>query len=263
MEVFHFVAHQLKDTPLFDAEIQPTQPTTSGSIYNDFDNSTSSLLYSRGEEWFCYSQVPPSQESNQTSDPIEEALDAAVMTTDAAEGVHYEHLQWESEYFDNYSEKDELEYYQKVYDLATKDEIWDEINISTEAITMFHRRLRTDWEGPDSVFDAWLIRNELQRSVWFDRHLFDTLFPDFVEVKDRPTKRRRIEDNEAANKDDKKRKEATGNVDNGNKTSGENNNQESEEKDDEENEDSKDKIVLFIQKVPIPDPVIIIDSDSE
>ena len=73
MQVFHYVASQIQDIPLFDAEERSVSLT--GAIYNDFDNSATNLLRSQGEELFCYSQVPPSQESTSSHDAIQEALD--------------------------------------------------------------------------------------------------------------------------------------------------------------------------------------------
>ena len=63
MEVFHYVADVLKDTPLFDTESSAsatapdiTATQAGGSIYNDFDHSPLDLLH-RDQSIFCFSQT--------------------------------------------------------------------------------------------------------------------------------------------------------------------------------------------------------------
>lgn len=181
MNVFHYLAHELKDTSLFDNEME--ESLTTGAVYNDFDGRPMDNLLSL-EETASFSF---SQSSMCTSTPIpvkssgaiKEALDNAIMEADKREGINYEHLHWESPYFDNESEVCNRSYCEKVFHLATnKDGAWDEITISAQAKTMFHRRLRTQWDAPDSVFDAWLIRRGWERA-WFDNHLFSVMYPNF------------------------------------------------------------------------------------
>ena len=46
---------------------------------------------------------------------------------------------------------------------------------------MFARRHRTDWDQPDTVYDAWLLRRGLEQS-WFDNHtFFDIMYPELKE----------------------------------------------------------------------------------
>ena len=46
---------------------------------------------------------------------------------------------------------------------------------------MFERRLRTKWDMPDTVYDAWLIKYGFERP-WFDTHLFFHKFSDDLET---------------------------------------------------------------------------------
>jgi len=39
-------------------------------------------------------------------------------------------------------------------------------------------KLRVDWSGADSVFDAWLLLGDYRRN-WFNLDLFDELYPDW------------------------------------------------------------------------------------
>ena len=73
-------------------------------------------------------------------------------------------------------------YCKKVYKLIKNiDGCWDEISLSREARLMFQRRHRMEWDQPDSVYDAWLLRRGLERP-WFDNHMFfDVMHPELKE----------------------------------------------------------------------------------
>lgn len=181
MLVFHFLANFLKDESLFDNDVEESLST--GAVYNDFDSCPMDTLLTQEEtESFSFSQptgISSRPINENENEAIESALDNAVMEADKHEGVLYEHLQWDSPYFDNASEACDSEYCKKVHALATNHEnAWSDIKISPQAVSMFQRRLRTSWSAPDTVFDAWLLRRGGERS-WFDSHLFSVLFPDF------------------------------------------------------------------------------------
>ena len=182
MEVFHYVAHQLLGEPLFDRDVEAEEHV--GAVYNDFDASPMSLLLTPDEcAQFSFSQ-PSKQKSSpsKTSTAIEEALDHAVIDADNAQGLFYEHLVWETPLFDNASEKCDEAYLEKVFKLITDvDGCWsDDVVITEQAAEMFRRRFRTQWEASDSVYDAWLLIRGWERP-WFDRHLFDILYPGVVD----------------------------------------------------------------------------------
>ena len=191
MDVFHYVAHELRGEPLFDSAVE--QETGVGSIYNDFDASSTSLMVTTAEcADFSFSQKMQSSPTK-TSDAIAEAVDYAVMDADNSEGVLYEHLVWETPLFDNFAESCTDEYLEKVYRLVTDREgCWSELTISGEAEKMFARRFRTNWEAPDSVYDTWLQMKGWERG-WFDTHRFSVLYPDVedeVQQPPRPQKKR-------------------------------------------------------------------------
>ena len=175
MEVFHYVANALKNVPLFDSDTEAIRRDQSGggAIYNDFDHCPMELLQANDENMFCFSQTSNIETSEKTSEmSIQEAVDHAVMAEDEAVGVQYEHLAWESAYFDNFSDSCDQPYCEKVHKLVTNFEgCWDALNVTTATETMFERRLRTKWDMPDTVYDAWLIKCGFERP-WFDTHLF-------------------------------------------------------------------------------------------
>ena len=180
MEVFHYVANELKDTPLFDNRPEPARDT--GSIYNDFDLSSVSLMVTSEEcAEFSFSQkVATSPEKNSAT--IAEAVDYAVMDADVSDGLLYEHLVWDSPLFDNYSETCDDSYIEKVHKLVMDvDGCWSEITVSPQAEAMFRRRFRTNWEAPDSVYDAWVIRQGWERG-WFDTHRYNVMYPETLDV---------------------------------------------------------------------------------
>ncbi|XP_066930600.1 uncharacterized protein [Clytia hemisphaerica] len=181
MMVFHFLAHELRNEPIFDTpNVAPA--AGNGAIYNDFDFDPMSLMYDDQVELFSFSQpaAPAAvQDSGNEVSGLTQALDHAVLEADRHEGIHYEDLQWETPLFDNASEHCDDVYVQKVVTLASnKDGAWDELALTDNAKNMFRRRLRAKWEGADSVYDAWLIRKGCQRP-WFDYHLLDTQYPEF------------------------------------------------------------------------------------
>ena len=92
MEVFHHVAVQLKDEPLFINDVKTE--VNVGAVYNDFDAASRSLLLSHKEcSEFSFSQyVRVTSSPNRTSKVICDARDSVVMTEDQHIGVLYEDL---------------------------------------------------------------------------------------------------------------------------------------------------------------------------
>ena len=92
MEVFHYVANELRDTPLF--ENSPDEESIDeGAIYNDFDSTPMALLDSNENESFQFSQV-----SNESVADIPDSTDLinvveeAILATDTNNGFLYEYL---------------------------------------------------------------------------------------------------------------------------------------------------------------------------
>ncbi|XP_066920801.1 serine-rich adhesin for platelets-like [Clytia hemisphaerica] len=197
MEVFHYLAEQLKHEPIFDTPTHRWNGAGAakgmGAVFNDFDFSPMDLMLADENAEFSLSQTPsipsnnvqtvdadvPSSPSNSKDSATVEAIDHAIMEADRVEGVLYEDLSWDTPLFDNASEKCDEEYVQKVVELASNNEgCWDALHISDKAVSMFRRRARVFWDGPDTVYDAWLVRKGYERP-WFDYHLMNCSFPSF------------------------------------------------------------------------------------
>ena len=188
MVVFHYVANQLKDVPLFESTIEVEDDEFGkGSSYNDFDNDPIQLLLSKCDESFCYSQSSNAMENETESTDIvpQDAIDNAVLEADRVEGILYDHLAFESECFDCTSEATDAEYIEKVYRIASYDhDAWKNLDVSEETVNIFEMRRRSDWHGADSVYDAWLIANKYRRS-WFRYDMFFKRYPDYEIIRQR------------------------------------------------------------------------------
>jgi len=126
MKVFHYLAVQLKDTPMFECTsatpiLENEEEENMGAVYNDFDNNPMDLLEMEGSFSFSYSQqsnrVP--EERNLVADVPQSAVDSAVLQADKDEYILYEHLAFEHDLVDYTSEKDEKDYFRKVYEIVT------------------------------------------------------------------------------------------------------------------------------------------------
>ena len=107
MSIFHFVAEQLKDVPLFESDrIDIEDDAHTGAIYNDFDR----------ESPFIDTEIPtiePSQENNRQSQTLSrEELDHALLNADKHENAF--NIFIDSENFDTTAPVANDEYHDKV-----------------------------------------------------------------------------------------------------------------------------------------------------
>ena len=185
MSVFHYVAHQLRDVPLFESEDVYSNSTSSGAIYNDFDHNPLDLLQGSTTQEFCFSQCSNDVSHSEAPAVPQAAIDHAILEADKNEGILYDHLTFDSSSFDCSSDINDLEYMRKVYLLATADsEAWKKLSITDETIHIFKIRHRADWKGTDSVYDAWLLSEKEMRSS-FDYDKFFQLYPDYEDSRKR------------------------------------------------------------------------------
>ena len=91
MDVFHYVANELKDVPLFE-NVDDSMDCLVGSIYNDFDCTPLSLLEDE-EDPFQFAEISNScvSEPTQNDDLLEEVVEDAIFDADECSGVLYEH----------------------------------------------------------------------------------------------------------------------------------------------------------------------------
>ena len=83
--------------------------------------------------------------------------------------IFAEDMSFDTENFDCKSKIADKEYRKKVYEIATKD--FKNLEVSDNALKIFLMRERNCWNGPDSVYDAWLISSYKTRA-WFPWETF-------------------------------------------------------------------------------------------
>ena len=67
---------------------------------------------------------------------------------------------------------------EKVYNIATVG--FKELPITQKVLEIYEMRQRGEWEGPDSVYEAWLLPNNSRRK-WFPNKFFAKLYHDWEE----------------------------------------------------------------------------------
>ena len=55
---------------------------------------------------------------------------------------------------------------------------FEDINRSAELFNIYQMRQRNNWEGADSMYDAWLLSNNTPRK-WFPYKKFISMFPEW------------------------------------------------------------------------------------
>ena len=179
MDVFHYVAHQLRRVSLFQTACVRNDGGM-GAVYNDFDCDPRSLL-SMEDEDFHYSQSiadEPCEEAATANDVPEDAVAFAILEADATDHNLYELLSVEHVLADFTSQLNDVHYMVKVLEIATSawEEIWP--HLSDKAFEVFGMRYRLDWRGTDSMYDSWLIKEGLERKA-FPMNVFQHRFPDW------------------------------------------------------------------------------------
>ena len=106
------------------------------------------------------------------------SIDHAVLEADKnSETVLYNTLAFDHLDYDISSRAPEKEYLNKVHRLATGG--YKDINRSEELFHVYEMRQRNNWEGADSVYDAWLLSNNTPRK-WFPNQEFISVFIEWV-----------------------------------------------------------------------------------
>ena len=171
MEVFHWIAHELKDEPLFSTgSIEDEQPQ-SGAIYNDFDRENP---FSSDDDEdtllnLSFSQPLFTEEDDQNSNEIHDEINDE-------EPID---IFFESDNFDDYSEYPDRLYRHRVFQLLEKES--HTLKLHQDVIEVYEERYQNDWQGPDSVFDLWLLGQGRERS-WFPLEIFEAEHPEYKEL---------------------------------------------------------------------------------
>ena len=174
MDVFHYVAEELKDVEIFTNSSSTGQQLTCGSIYNDTDHDPLNLLHGEEQSTFCYSQITETSSDINTAAILQEGMEYAIAEADSAE-----HMTFHTDHFETEAAADDELYLEKVYLIASGDtDTWESLVISEQAKKVFGYRLKHGWSKADSVYDAWLLLRKQRRS-WFRYDLFFEKYPEF------------------------------------------------------------------------------------
>ena len=104
-------------------------------------------------------------------------IDHAVLEADKNnEPVFYNALAFDHPDYDISSSTSDKEYLNKVHILGTGGH--KDINQSKELTDIYEMQQRINWEGADSVYDAWLLSNNMPRK-WFPYKKFISMFPEW------------------------------------------------------------------------------------
>ena len=115
MQVFHYVANELRRTPLFETDYDTSKTPEEAAVYNDFDNEDP------------FANIPSSSTilpiqldtSNNPEEPIitQREVDYALIEGDREESIFYQELSFELEFYDIHSKEPDQEYRLKVYSI--------------------------------------------------------------------------------------------------------------------------------------------------
>jgi len=185
MQVFHYLADQLKEEPLFECSRYELDQSV-GAVYNDVDYDPIALLHGDDQMPFCFSQTSNVGESNvtyaDTSNVIREGVEHAVLEADKNEGIAYEDIVFDSCCFQVEGCSSDESYLEKVYRIISGDEeAWENLKISKKAMKIFRMRFNNNWEGLDTVYDAWLLIKGKSR-IAFPNEAFMKRYPNFHDI---------------------------------------------------------------------------------
>ena len=175
MEVFHWVAMQLKDVSLFSTETE-NEKSNEGAIYNDFDNENP-FCSDDDDQQYSFTQ-PETNATNDGKKAVREKIQSEADERILEEQVTF----FDVEDFDCDSETADRSYREKVFSFIKKIKHDTELVIlSREDVEIYEKRYINDWQGADSIYDAWLIAQHRERS-WFPIEVFEAEHPDIYDI---------------------------------------------------------------------------------
>ena len=179
MEVLHYVTETLRVYPLFENENKNFKINKErGAVYNDFDFDSTELL-SEYSSNITYPQTLV-QDTNYVfslnSDAVvpQMSIDDAVLEADKSnESLFDNALAFDHPDNDISSSTPDKEYLRKCADSQLEC-----IKISTEVKNCLIFMKCDNWEGANSVYDAWLLSNNTPKK-WFPYQKFINMFPEW------------------------------------------------------------------------------------
>ncbi|XP_057304369.1 uncharacterized protein LOC130641548 [Hydractinia symbiolongicarpus] len=180
MEIFVYVASQLKDISLFTSETNVAKKNQVGAVYNDVDCDPSVFL---DEEQTLEASSSCLSTRVQIENAVpQEAIDYAIIAADDRDGILYHALNFDHELFDIENKLHSAEYMRKMYEIAAGawEEICPLIN-NDETLVAFKRRKRINWQGSDTFYDTWLLATNSCRDCFPTKEMKE-LYPDWAQL---------------------------------------------------------------------------------
>lgn len=131
-EVFHFLAHELKDEPLFETSVHDGEYADKGAMYNDVDHNPIDLLHGGENNLFSFSQTNNFKSAHpvQALDMVKEGVECAVLEAHRTESVAYQDLIFDTDCFNIKIEVTDHVYMQKVYCIVTREAAaWENLKL--------------------------------------------------------------------------------------------------------------------------------------
>ncbi|XP_066928609.1 uncharacterized protein [Clytia hemisphaerica] len=176
MQVFHYCAEVLKETPLFetcdDAYVfapATGAPEEEGAVYNDYDGAAHTKLVALSdfhdeEDELDSSQAAISQIHEQIiRDPLidDEDIDYYFLESDEANPAR-----WSKEHNLFSTEKNTTHYRLAINTLTyMSEDDWKKVPIHCDDIKRYLIRKRRKWRGADTFYEAWLIRESRKQTT--------------------------------------------------------------------------------------------------
>ena len=108
----------------------------------------------------------------------QESVEHALVEADGEEPVFYAELSFDHPDYDVTSSEPDEEYLQKVFNIANGN--YKQLPITERVLEIYGMRHRTEWQGADTSYDAWLLCINIRRS-WFPYQTFIEMFPRWEE----------------------------------------------------------------------------------
>ena len=184
LEIFHYVAIQLKDTALFESVNHDNLGPKVGAVYNDFEFNTP--INDEDEpvssQYDCaISSIEQTDTASDLCDLVPQSLvDHAIVRADETVSINYSQSVIDSPSFDIENEISSDLYLQNVYYVMLKE--FDQVDFNNETLQLYECRRRVNWNGKDSFYDAWLIAQCTPRAD-FPYQKFKSKYPEIFDEK--------------------------------------------------------------------------------
>lgn len=172
MDIFHYVAVRLQNTPLFEATSEDPGMSrgSKGSMYNDFCRKKAS----NWQQKISNTLITCSENIETMRDVVpQQVVDDVVLQEDEKDVSRYS---YETPFFAAECEINCPDYYYKVFKVVAV--ACHKMELRAEEQTRYRIRYRNKWGGADTLYDGWLLLNGLERDE-FEKDCFQDMFPNW------------------------------------------------------------------------------------